>query len=297
LSRQAPIVIVLEVVFLVIFWTWALAALLFLRNTVLPRLPLAQTPESFNLPAQTVQFRATDGVMLEGWLVPGTSHQPWIILCHGLGTNRADVLEVGAGLHRAGFNLLFFDFRGHGGSAGRTTSFGWWEQRDLEGALVFLGQQPEIPARPYGVYGISMGGSVALMVAGRDERIGAVAVESPYTNLEESIGHHLTLMYPWVPKVPFHWYVLATYRMRFGIWPRHVSAEQGGRALNGRPLLLIHGAEDPRMPLAGITTMFNHASQPKDLWVVEGSGHLGVYTLNPQAYLDRLTRFFHASLK
>jgi len=297
-------VIIVEVVFLVVFWTWALAALLFLRNTVLSRVPLVQTPESFNLSAQTVQFRATDGVELEGWLVPavpagrqGASDQPWIILCHGLGTSRADMLEVGAGLHRAGFNLLLFDFRGHGGSAGRTTSFGWREQRDLEGALAFLGQQSEIPARPYGVYGISMGGSVALMVAGRDERIGAVAVESPYTNLEESIGHHLALIYPWIPKVPFHWYVLATYRMRFGVWPRHVSAERGVQALNGRPLLLIHGAEDPRMPLDGITRMFNNASQPKDLWVVEGSGHLGVYAFNSQVYLDRLTRFFHASLK
>jgi fermentation-respiration switch protein FrsA (DUF1100 family) len=303
LSRQAPVVIAVEVVFLVVFWTWAFAALLFLRNTVLPRLPFAQTPEQFNLPAQTVRFPATDGILLEGWLVPappsgrqGTSPQPWLILCHGLGTNRADVLEVGAGLHRAGFNLLLFDFRGHGGSAGRTTSFGWWERRDLEGALAFLGQQPEIQAKPYGVYGISMGGSVALMVAGQDERIGAVVVESPYPNLEASIGHHLRLMYPWLPRFPFRWYVLATYRLRFGVWPRHVSAEQGARTLNGRPLLLIHGAEDPRMPLDGIETIFAAASQPKELWVVEGSGHVGVYSLNPTAYLDRLTRFFHASL-
>ena len=287
--------IVCEVVFLIVFWTWALSALLFLRHTFLSRLPVLQAPE-LQLPAQTVQFRATDGMSLEGWMIPGQRHQPWIILCHGLGTNRADLLDVGTGLHEAGLNLLLFDFRGHGGSEGRTTSFGWREQRDLEGALAFLGQQPEIPARPYGIYGISMGGSVALMVAGRDERIGAVAVESPYTNLEESIGRHLTLLYPWVPKVPCQWYVLATYRVRFGVWPRHVSAERGVRGLHGRPLLLIHGADDPRMPLDRITSMFAEAPQPKTLWVVESGGHLGAYALNPQGYLDRLTQFFRASL-
>ena len=290
--------IALEVVFLTIFWTWALSAILFLRNTIPPRQPFTQLPEAWRLAAQTVQFRATDGVSLEGWVIRGGDpSQPWIIACHGLGTNRADLLDVSVGLHRAGFNLLLMDFRAHGGSAGRTSSFGWREQRDLEGALAFLGRQPEVAATPYGVYGISMGGAVALLVAGGDERIGAVAIESPYTNLEESLRHHLKLLYPWLPRMPFHWYILATYRLRFGVWPRHVSPEDAARQLVGRPLLVIHGTEDPRMPLEGIKRFVARAGEPKELWVVEGSGHLGAYQLNPDAYLDRLTRFFRTSLQ
>ena len=217
--------VILEVLFLIVFWAWLLAALLFLRNTLLPRAPILQTPEQFGLPADPVEFEASDGLRLQGWKITGDPDRPWIILCHGLGTNRADLLDIAAGLHAAGFSLLLFDFRGHGNSAGRMTSFGWTEQQDLEGALALLSRQAEIPTTPYGVYGISMGGSVALLVAARDERIGAVAVDSPYTSLQETLDRHLTLLYPWAPRVPFLWFVLATYRMRYGVWPASVSPQ------------------------------------------------------------------------
>ena len=287
---------VLEVIFLTVFWLWVASAILFLRNTVLPRVPIASTPELLNLPSESVRFPATDGVLLEGWKIPAASDRPWIVLCHGVGSNRADLLEIAAGLHGAGFNLLLFDFRAHGGSRGRVTSFGWHEQQDLEGALAFLGQQPDVPTLPYGVYGISMGGAVALMVAARDERLGAVAVDSPYPNLEDTLGRHLTLMYP-LPRVPFLWFVLATYRLRFGIWPRRVSPEESAARLSPRPLLLIHGAQDPRMPLEGTRRIFERAGEPKALWVIEGAGHLEGFGLDPDAYRLRLVSFFQSSLK
>lgn len=288
--------IVLEVFFLAVFWTWLLSAVLFLRNTVLPRQPVTVTPALQHLPFQTLTFHATDGVLLEGWKVPVDPDRPWILLCHGVGSNRADLLEIAATLHRARFNLLLFDFRGHGGSSGRVTSFGWREQRDLEGALAFLGQQPDVLAASYGVYGISMGASVALMVAARDERIGAVAVDSPYTNLEETLGRHLTLMYP-LPKLPFLWFVLVTYRLRFGVWPRRLSPQESAACLSPRSLLLIHGAQDPRMPLEGARRTFDGAGEPKQLWVIEGAGHLEGFALDSDVYCARLVRFFEFNLK
>jgi fermentation-respiration switch protein FrsA (DUF1100 family) len=290
-------VIVLEIVFLAIFWAWVFSAALFLRNTVLPRLPLTVSPDALSLPSETVRFRATDGLLLEGWKIPGQADRPWLILCHGVGSNRADLLDIAAGLHAAGFNLLLFDFRAHGASAGRVTSFGWQEQRDLEGALAFLGQQPDVSATPYGVYGISMGGAVALMVAARDERLGAVAADSPYSTLEDSLSRHLTLLYPVLPRVPFLWFVVTTYRLRFGVWPRAVSPQQSAAWLSSRALLLIQGGEDSRMPVEETRRIFAAAGEPKALWVIDGAQHLEGYSLNPQAYQDRLIQFFQAHLK
>ena len=287
---------ILEVVFLAVFWVWVLSAILFLRNTVLPRMPLTVAPSALNLPSDTVVFKATDGVTLGGWKILSDPEGPWIVLCHGVGSNRADLLETAAALHRAGFNLFLFDFRGHGDSRGRTTSFGWTEQRDLEGALAYLGQQPEVPARPYGLYGISMGASVGLMVAARDERIGAVAADSPYTTLEETLGRHLTLMYP-LPRLPFLWFMDATYRLRFGVWPVRISPLESAAALSPRPLLLIQGGQDLRMPVEGARRIFERAGQPKELWVIEGAGHLEGYSLNPAAYNARLAAFFRSSLR
>ena len=288
--------IVLEVVFLAIFWAWVGSALLFLRNTLLPRLAMIRTPALLHLPSETVHFEATDGVRLEGWKISADPNRPWIILCHGMGSNRSDLLDVASGLHKARFNLPLFDFRGHGGSDGRTTSFGWQEQRDLEGALAFLGQQPDVPARPCGVYGISMGGSVALMVAARDERLGAVVVDSVYTNLEESIERHLRLMYPFMPRVPFLWFVLSTYRFRFGVWPRRISPLESASRLGSRPFLAIQGAADPRLPLEGAERLAAE-SKSGELWVVEGAGHLEALALDPAAYVLRVTNVFTSSLQ
>ncbi len=319
LTLSGVFVTVLEGLFLVLFWAWVCSAALFLRNTILPRTPITQHPQRYGLPANTVQFQATDGTPLEGWIIPspgagpkgpalraelpsatalgggaisGDPDRPWILLCHGLGANREDLLDIASSLHAARFNLFLFDFRGHGGSHGRVTSFGWQEQRDLEGALSFLGRQADVPAKPYGVYGISLGASVALMVAAHDERIGAVVADSPYTTLEESLGRHRTLMYP-LPKIPFLWFVLATYRCRFGVWPKAVSPEASVAAISPRPLLLIHGAKDDRMPPQGAMRMFAQASPPKELWMIEGAGHLEGYGLYQADYLKRLVQFFN----
>ncbi len=287
--------ILLEVVFLTIFWSWAACAVLFLRNTFLPRMPLAATPEQFGLPSQSVQFAATDGVRLDGWRIAEDSDRPWIIVCHGMGTNRGDLLDMAAALHCAGFNLFLFDFRAHGTSAGRQSSFGWREQRDLEGALAYLGRQDDIPARGYGLYAVSMGGVIGLSVAARDDRILAVAADSPYTDLQASIEHHLKLLYR-MPRVPFGVFCAWTYRLWFGAWPRQISAVQAAGRLSPRPLLLIAGDIDPRVPLEQTNQILAEARPPKELWLIEGAGHLMGHAMHPQRYVDHVVTWFRSHL-
>lgn len=288
--------LILEALFLVLFWAWVVSAALFLRNTFLPRMPLSVSPALWHLPFEPVRFQATDGVSLSGWKITADAQAPWILLCHGLGANRADLLDIAAALFRAGYNLLVFDFRAHGESRGLTSSFGWHEQRDLEGALAFLGSQQEVPERPYGVFGISMGGAVAIMVAARDERLGAVAVDSIYANLEESIAHHMKLLYR-LPRIPFLLFVSSAYRIRFGVWPRQMSPVSAISKISPRALLIIHGGNDPRMPLEEASILFEAAREPKQLWIVRGADHLGGLQADPQAYVRKLVEFFDSSLK
>jgi len=289
-------VIVLEILFLVLFWAWAFSAALFLRNTVLPRMPLSASPTFWQLPFEAVRFQATDSVSLSGWKIVADPDEPWIILCHGLGANRADLLDIAAALFRARYNLLLFDFRAHGESQGRVTSFGWREQRDLEGALAFLGSQSEFPEQPYGVFGISMGGAVAVMVASRDERLAAVAVDSIYTDLEESIAHHMKVLYR-LPRIPFLLFVSSAYRIRFGVWPRQMSPQEAISQISPRAVFIIHGGSDPRMPQDYATVLFKAANEPKDLWVVQGVDHLGGLAADPKTYLRRLIDFFDSRLR
>lgn len=285
-----------ELLFLVVFWAWFCTAVLFLRQTFLPRAPFLSNPMPWPPTAvQAVTFLATDGVRLSGWKVGVDPARPWILLCHGLGANRTDLLEIAAGLTRASYNVFLFDFRAHGESAGRSTSFGWLERRDVEGALAFLGAQPDIPDRPYGILGVSMGGSVAIMVAAGDERLGAVAVDSIYSNLEDSLAHHLTMLYR-LPRVPFGFFVNTAYRLRFGVWPSRMAPIASVGRISPRPILIIHGEQDPRMPANAARALFEAAGNPKDLWMVPTGEHLGGFYLHPETYLRRLIGFFDSHL-
>ena len=288
--------IVLEVAFLIVFWTWVFAGALFLRNTILPKAPMWVPPEAEQLPRESVRFQAADGLGLAGWKIPADSSAPWLILCHGLGTTRSDLLAAAVALHEAGFNLFLFDFRAHGESQGRVTSFGWREQRDVEGALAFLGSQPDVPAKPYGIYGLSMGGAAAIMVAARDERIGAVVVDSIYGDLETSIARHLKLLYS-LPRVPFNLMACSTYRLRFGVWPSQMSPKAVVGRLSPRPILFIHGETDPRMPLEHAKSLYEAAREPKELWVIPGGTHLGGLEVAPERYHAKLVQFFRSALK
>jgi len=288
-------VAIVEAVFLIVFWSWVITAVFFLRTTFLIPDPIHITPETAGLAFETVSFNATDGTALEGWKIVADYARPWIIGCHGLGSNRSDLLEIAAMLHKARFNVFLFDFRAHGGSGGRFTSFGLTEQRDLEGALSFLGNQVEIAPSPYGIYGISLGASVALMTAARDERLYAIAIDSPYSDLQATLARHQKLMYPGLPKQPFLGFIAFTYRLRFGLWPAVVSPAQSAGKLGHRPVLLIAGAEDVRMPAEDMEKI-RDAHSAAEYWRIEGVGHLEGFAASPAKYARRLVAFFKNQL-
>lgn len=239
--------VLLEAVFLVVFWTWVGSAFLLLRQAILLSNVTALPPQTPQLSVEPVVLHATDGLRLAAWKVPGDDPtRPWIILCHDAKRSPRDLLDLAVALRHERFNLLLLGFRGHGGSDGWATSWGWREQRDLEGALVWLGRQPDVPARPYGVYGCGMGGSVALLVAARDERLGAIVTERPYATLQEGLKDALRRAYPFLPPWPTWWFVAAAYRLWHGVWPHRVAPQKLVAQLTS-PCLLIHQPDVQRI--------------------------------------------------
>jgi hypothetical protein len=139
-----------------------------------------------------------------------------------------------------------------------------------------------------------MGAAVAIMVAARDERIGALAVDSPYVDLDESLARHIELLYR-LPQKPFLWFIRLTYRLRFGVWPSQVSPAAAIPALGTRQMLLIQGAEDARMPVAGTQKLLGAANGQKEVWIIQGAGHLEGFGMDVEAYLERVGGFLRTS--
>ena len=144
----------------------------------------ARNPATFDLNVMmghptTFSFPLTDGTTRDGWLFPGLRAAPVIVVCHGYLSQRADVLTLVTALQDHQFNVVLFDFAGHGTSTG-TTTLGYRETAELRAAVQALSTRDDMDAQRLGLWGVDMGGYAALEVATTDPRVKAVAVDDAY---------------------------------------------------------------------------------------------------------------------
>src|SRR5215831_5581181 len=164
-----------------------------------PPKPITETPAQYQLQYRDVTFPAReDGVKLKGWFVPGElsggrlTAARTIIMVHGTRQNRATpndgLIELTDIFVKAGFAVLGFDMRGTGESQPEPLTLGYFEQRDVLGAVDFLQSGP-IPypnlGRPtiIGGWGISMGAATLLLASAREPAIKAVVSDCAYSDI------------------------------------------------------------------------------------------------------------------
>ncbi|HEX4948123.1 MAG TPA: alpha/beta fold hydrolase, partial [Blastocatellia bacterium] len=132
------------------------------------------------------QWENTDGTIATGWLLRGAAGAPAIVLHHGYGKNRAELLNLGVKLCEAGYHVLLPDLRGHGASTVSYTSLGVYEKDDVNAAINFLKSkksqqgQPLVDGSRVGVYGVSLGGYAALTAVAENPTIRVVVADSVY---------------------------------------------------------------------------------------------------------------------
>ena len=232
----------LETLVLAAWWLWVGACGLLIASTFVRKSPFSPLARSAGASlGQRVTFRSTDGLSLAGLQLIADPSRPWLLLCHDLQSNRDQLLALAGKLHKAGYNILLFDARAHGESDGLCTTYGWREQRDLEGALAFLGRQEGFSDRFYGIYGVGLGAIMARLVAQRDDRLGAIAV----TDLPKDFTAYLTDQLSrriGVSLRLFHGLVDLAFRTRFGVSSTTISRQLQGTTNQMRILPLAFAA-------------------------------------------------------
>jgi fermentation-respiration switch protein FrsA (DUF1100 family) len=267
-------------------------------------------PAKSGLAYEDMTFQSTDGTPLKGWYIPSaTPSEKTVVLAHGHGGQMGDVMWRWAPfLHKAGYNVVCFDFRNSGGSGGDKTTMGFEERRDLDAAIT---QAQLKGGKHIAVMGLSMGAATALTQAVDDKRIEAVvsdcsfdtiqhAVESRTAKATFDIGPFKGLHIPFT-KWSSEAVVKASERMT-----GHTDQSPGGSLssndpihaiskLRDRPVFLIHGqADDDTLP--GNTVNLAKADPNAELWLVPGAKHAESYQTDPATYkakvLDYLSRSF-----
>ena len=263
----------------------------FVFTTAYNRGASSVTPADYQLPYQEISYpAAVDNLTIRGWYVPKSPSRVIIVL-HGKDANRGAMLEPAAALAKLGYSLLLIDMRGHGLSDGDHYSYGYYEQRDVQGAVSWLKQRGFQPNH-MAIYGASMGASTGLVFMGNNPDIAAMVSDSAYANLPDELAYGLHAFTGGsIPPIFLPGMELAATIFQ-GLDVNAVRPEESVKHLNGRHLLLIHGTADKLVPVDNAYRLQQAAGPLADLWIVPGAAHTGSYATQPQPYIQHLTTFF-----
>jgi pimeloyl-ACP methyl ester carboxylesterase len=252
-------------------------------------------PSRYGMGCEDVTFASRDGGQLGGWWIPaGELPRGTVILCPGQNGSMDKDVPQAVPLHRAGFNVLMFDFRAHGCSSGRLVTMGVLEVGDLSGALDYVISERGIERM--GVLGFSMGAGVALMAAAQDDRIAALVVDGAFPRLAGILtGWGRLRGLPDVLARGLAWLTLlgGSLRVRRRLY-RANPIDTAHRVT--APALFIHGEQDPFVSTEEVQSLAARLSGPTELWRVPGAGHREVFKHHPDDYNRRVIAWFEQYL-
>lgn len=225
------------------------------------------------------------GYSLPAWWRPGTNGAA-VILLPGNGGSRDSLRAEGELFASHGYAVLLLGPRA---CTGQLSTLGFREAADLQPAVKFLSTKPEIEW--IAVLGFSAGGAAAILGAAQSPEIRAVIAEGHFRSLDHEINNSNAV--PFLMEWQVQRWVSLWYRLRAGAWPSQVNSINQLPALAPRPILLIFGEREAENNAA--LEQFAAARQPRELWIVPGTGHGGYYQADPQEYARRLIGFLESA--
>lgn len=215
--------------------------------------PLVGSPQDYNIRFETVEFHPNDEPLTLGaWWMPADNAKAVIIMVHGGGDNRSHPymqwLRLAQALIDHGYAAMDIDLRNHGESgdsrSGRST-FGVDEAADVSAAMDYVAQH--LPGTRFAGLGYSMGGQTLLYAAARDPRLEAVVSDSTYADVRAIVpnfAHAVSGLPALLFSTPFVWSAEHLHGIPLGARAVDVIDR-----IAPRPVLLIHDAADPIVPV------------------------------------------------
>lgn len=276
--------------FLAIGMAWFVSS----RIIMQPREVHEEEWRQYHLHREHILFRSADGLLLDGAFIHG-SHGATIILLHGYGRSKEQMLPQARLLNDAGYSIFMFDFRASGKSEGKYITFGGREVADLEGAIQYLKTRIDVNMDRIGVLGFSMGGAVAILKSG-DLPIKALVVNSAFARFKSVIWQNFRLYLKGIPFFPLGYLTLLVMKLRTGIYYSAINPIRSMQKLKAIPLLIIHGAHDRRIPVEDAMEFHRSAPWIKEFWLVRRAEHTDVYTVTKDEYEHKVLSFFRKYL-
>jgi uncharacterized protein len=235
---------------------------------------------------EDVTFESSDGLELEGWYIPSKNGAAVIAF-----PGRSGPRKPARFLASHGYGVLLFDRRGEGNSEGDPNSLGWGGTKDLDGAVAFLRERPDVDPERIGGIGLSVGGEMMLQFAAETDDLKAVVSEGAGIRSVREAG---------LSSGAEKWLGLPTWgaiTAGAAVFSNH-SPPPNLRDLSSRiePESVFFIYADRGQGGEKLSADYHEvAGRPKQLWKTD-SAHVGGYDAAPKEYERRVVRFFNRSL-
>ena len=218
------------------------------------------TPEILKLPVN-----ATENIA--AIYLPNPKAKLTILYSHGNAEDLGDIRSRLDRLHKLGFQVFAYDYRGYGKSDGQPSEQNAYQ--DTETAYRYLTEQLKVPPQTIVAYGRSIGGGSATDLASR-KPIGGLIVENTFTSA-------FRVVLP-IPLLPFDKFTNQDKLRQVRV-----------------PVLILHSQQDTVIPFHHGETLYASANEPKrSLWVPD-AGHNDLPEVAGARYDDAIRSFLSLS--
>lgn len=257
------------------------------------------SPLDVGLAFEDVAFAVRDergrNLKIAAWWVPNPEADGrCAVLVHGYADAKVGAIAWGPVWHAMGFNLLVLDLRAHGESGGSACTAGYYERSDLGQVIDQLRASRAGDTREIVLFGLSMGGAVALATAAQRSDVAAVVADGVYADFQRASMRHMERS-----GMP------GRSAQRAALWvARRVTGADFDAVRPADlisqvscPVLVIEGAEDSLLGPEDWAALeqavgVNRAAHPASaMWRVERVEHLMPVVADPTRYRERVAAF------
>jgi len=231
------------------------------------------TPDQFQIKWHDVRFKSGDGTALHAWhLDAGKDALGTVLQFHGNAENLSTHFASVAWLVKAGYDVVVFDYRGYGKSAGKPERAG--TVADGIAAINWVRAHPRLKAQPLFIIGQSLGGAISVpaLVKAGDDGVRGLILDSTFHSYRGVARDRLGAVWlTWAFQWPLSF--LITDELSPIDWIDRVRV----------PILFLHGVRDPVVPAHLGRKLFEAApatsadGTPKAFWDIELAGHVSAF--------------------
>jgi uncharacterized protein len=234
------------------------------------------------------RLATADHQEIGAWLVRGDRQKACVVLLHGIGATRGQMLQVMQWLAEAHYTALTITQRAHGDSTGEVNDCGWGARHDAVAAVEFL--RKECPGQPIYLVGRSMGAATAVFAA-KDlgTKVSGYLLEQPYKDLSSAVWNRVHHQLP----IGLDWLAYAGLRLWapvfLGVSPNEIAPYEHIKDIpQNVPIVFAAGSADRHAPLSEVTAIYDRVRLHAKLVVFQGAAHVSLDGYDPQLYRKSL---------